>query len=129
MILFDVTKRLTFENLENWLEESKLHLEQDKVCYLLIGHKCDLDSERVVSAREAKQYAEFHDLNYIETSAKTGKNVEEAFSTLAKDIYEMLLSGKVKVHPEWDGIKEGYNRTQRPQEESPQRTVESGGCC
>ena len=55
---------------------------------MLIGNKCDLDSERAVSYDEGLQFAEEHHLTFLETSAKTAQNVEEAFLSSARTIYE-----------------------------------------
>ncbi len=128
MLVYDITKRQSFEHLEDWLEESKLHIEPHRAVFLIVGHKADMDDQRAVTTREGQQFADFHGLKFIETSAKTGQNVEEAFQIVTKDVYEMLDRGQVSVEEGWDGIKNGYTR---PRESFTlmEGEAQSGGCC
>ena len=54
---------------------------------MLVGNKCDLDSKRVVSAEEGARFARENDLLFVECSAKTAQNVDEAFQNTARSIY------------------------------------------
>ena len=62
-----------------------------------------------MGVREGRQFAEYHGLKFVETSAITGQNVEEAFMTVTADIYRMLEEGRVYLEEGWDGIKQGYS--------------------
>ena len=94
---------------------------------MIIGHKADIDQERAVTTKEGRQFAEHHGVKFMETSAKSGQNVEEAFTALTKDIYELLETGQITPEEGWDGIKNGYGK---PQETlSLEEGEESGGCC
>ena len=64
-----------------------------------------------VPTETAQQFADYHNLLFIETSAKTGLNVEKSFGDLALKIYDSLEEGKFKLQDGWDGIKSGYMRT------------------
>lgn len=86
MIVFDITKKETFLNVEKWILEIKHHCNNSPQI-LLVGNKSDLKHLREVSASEIKEYAEKHNLNYVETSAKEDSNVEYAFEKLVIDIY------------------------------------------
>lgn len=79
MLVYDITRRDTFVHIEKWLAEVKEHGNPDMVI-MLIGNKADLgETKRRVSAEEGERLAKQHGLYFIETSAKTAYNVEEAF--------------------------------------------------
>ncbi|EGG08909.1 uncharacterized protein MELLADRAFT_84389 [Melampsora larici-populina 98AG31] len=99
LLVFDTTYRPSFQHLENWLKDLKSFGDPNLVI-VLVGNKSDLitsnsqsdsssTSTRQVSVEEAQQWAIDHDLQYIETSAKTGENVEEAFASVAKQIHQL----------------------------------------
>ena len=84
---------------------------------MLVGCKSDKEHIREVQSADARQYADYHNLLFIETSSKTGNNVENAFNLIGNEIYKKLEEGKFKVQEGWDGIKSGYTRKsiQQPQ--------------
>ncbi|XP_060607393.1 ras-related protein Rab-39B-like [Ruditapes philippinarum] len=129
LIVFDITKRQSFENITGWLAEAKFHIEPHQAVYMIVGHKSDCESERQVSSREASQFAQLNGLKYIETSAKNGHNVEETFQTLAKDVYKLLEEGRVKMQEGWDGIKPGFNRGEETVHHLDEEETEKNKCC
>lgn len=64
-----------------------------------------------MSVKEAQQFAETHGLHFVETSARTGVNVAEAFSMVSQEVYDRIQSGEYTVEDGWDGIKTGFART------------------
>ena len=130
LIVYDITKRQSFENITGWLAEAKFHIEPHQAVYMIVGHKSDCDTERQVTYREGSQFAQLNGLRYIETSAKTGQNVEEAFLLLAKDINRLLEEGRVKIEDGWDGIKPGFNRTEENRQvQLEEEETEGSKCC
>ena len=89
ILAYDITDRESFNNVTNWLAEVKKHAGPP-VIKLLVGNKCDLENERVVTAKEAKEFADSLGISFLETSAKQRVNIDEAFMTLTKQIYELL---------------------------------------
>lgn len=89
MIVYDVTRRDTFNHVTTWLDDARKHSNSNMVI-MLIGNKNDLDSERKVKKEEGEALAIEHRLLFMETSAKTPENVEEAFNMIAKTIYEKI---------------------------------------
>ena len=128
LLVYDITKRCTFEHIEDWYEEAKMHIEPHRAVFILVGTKCDIESNREVTTEEGKQFAEFHGLKFLETSSKSGQNVEEAFLSVTRDIHSMLETGNLKMKEGWDGIKNGYAR---PDEtfQLMEGEAQSGGCC
>ncbi|XP_046581770.1 ras-related protein Rab-39B-like [Haliotis rubra] len=128
MIIYDITKRSTFENIKDWYEESKMHIEPQKAVYLVLGHKSDMEEQRQVTAREGRRFAEIHGHKFLETSAKSGKNIEESFALLARDIYQQLEDGHIKLEDGWDGVKPGFSRP-KDNLHLLEGDPEGGGCC
>jgi len=104
LLVFDVTKRDTFEGLELWLRETKAN-SNATLTTVLVGNKADLEGERVVSRTEAEQFAEAHGLNYVEASAKTGLNVDNCFLDVAKRVMVNIEAHVYDLANENCGIK------------------------
>lgn len=104
LLVFDVTKRETFEGLTVWLREIKAN-SNATLTTMLIGNKADLESERMVSQREAEDFAEAHGLTYLEASAKTGLNVDNSFLDVAKRIMTNIEAHVYDLTNENCGIK------------------------
>ena len=79
--MYDITKHLTYENVERWLKELRDHADSN-IVIMLVGNKCDLRHLRAVPTDEAKAYAEKNALLFIETSALDSTNVEAAFHNI-----------------------------------------------
>ena len=83
LLVFDVTRRETFEHLERWLQETRQFASQH-ISITLVGNKADLVREsrrhrRAVTTEEAQAFAQNNGIEYIETSAKSAAGVDEAF--------------------------------------------------
>lgn len=78
LVVFDVTNKDSFTNLQDWIKQSNQYADPATV-KTLVGNKIDLVSERVVSQAEGEIFAQDHGMRYIETSALDASNVETAF--------------------------------------------------
>lgn len=81
LLVYDIAKHLTYENVERWLKELKDHADQN-IVIMLLGNKSDLRHLRAVPTDEAKSFAERNGLSFIETSALDSTNVETAFQNI-----------------------------------------------
>ena len=88
LLLFDVTKRSSFISCKNYLEEVRINSDKNCVIYL-IGNKIDLEKQRQISLEEAQIFAKKENIKYVETSAVKNVRVEEVFTSLLNDIYEV----------------------------------------
>ena len=71
----------------------------------LIGNKCDLDTQRDVTHEEAKQFANENGLIFLETSAKTGEKVDDAFVETAKQIFLNIQDGSLDLNAAESGVQ------------------------
>ncbi|CAI0422252.1 unnamed protein product [Linum tenue] len=89
MLVYDITKRQTFDHIPRWLEELRGHADKN-IVIILIGNKCDLEDQRAVSTEDAKEFAEKEGLFFLETSALNATNVESAFVTVLTEIFNIV---------------------------------------
>jgi len=93
LLVYDITKHLTFENVGRWMHEVKQYSDPSTVVFL-IGNKADLDGEqRAVSKEEAAHFAAQEGMEFIETSALNAQNVEFAFEKVVSEIHKRFLAG------------------------------------
>jgi Ras-related protein Rab-2A len=106
LLVYDITRRETFNHLSRWLEEARQNGNPDMVI-MLIGNKSDMEARRQVSFAEGEKFAADHGLIFLETSAKTAANVEEAFVRTADRIFDNIQKGVYDVRNDSSGIKLG----------------------
>mmetsp|Transcript_41351 Transcript_41351/g.110656 ORF Transcript_41351/g.110656 Transcript_41351/m.110656 type:complete len:218 (+) Transcript_41351:121-774(+) len=90
LLVYDISKNVSFENIDRWLKELRDHADQN-IVIMLVGNKCDLRHLRAVSTEDAKAYAEQKGLSFIETSALDSTNVEQAFQSILTEIYRLVI--------------------------------------
>uniref|UniRef100_A0A0N5A3X9 Ras-related protein Rab-10 n=1 Tax=Parastrongyloides trichosuri TaxID=131310 RepID=A0A0N5A3X9_PARTI len=96
LLVFDITVRSSFENIRNWLSQVE-EFAKDGCVVTLVGNKADLSSQRKISSSEGKELAKAYNINYIETSAKTGLRVTETFHDITKKLLLKDLSEDKKT--------------------------------
>ncbi|KAL9360121.1 hypothetical protein Peur_048244 [Populus x canadensis] len=89
MLLYDITKRPTFDHVVRWVDELRAHAD-NSIVIMLIGNKVDLVDLRAVPAEDAVEFAEDQGLFFSETSAFSGDNVDSAFFRLLEEIYDTV---------------------------------------
>lgn len=87
LVVYDITRRTTFESVGRWLDELNTHSDTT-VAKMLVGNKYDLDNIRDVTVEEGKSLAEAEGLFFIETSALDSTNVKKAFEIIVREIYD-----------------------------------------
>jgi len=96
LLVYDITRRITYNHLTSWLTDAR-NLTNPNTVIMLIGNKKDLDGQRDVTYEEAAKFANENGLIFVESSAKTGENVEEAFLRTAKLIFQSVQDGHVEL--------------------------------
>jgi Ras-related protein Rab-1A len=97
-IVFDLTDKQSFENINSWFTEIEKYASNN-IKKILVGNKCDISKDREISYKEANEFANKLNIPYIETSAKDSINVQELFINLAKTLKEDKLK-KEYIIPE-----------------------------
>ena len=125
MLTYSIIDRKSFQNVENWLKQIQINAAAD-VIVVLVGNKCDL-GEREITIAEGQQLAKKHSLEFFETSAKDGTNVNEVFHYLAN-----VIKNKMADNPALKkGIVIGADQTATKMLSIPLRTSTpstSDGC-
>lgn len=89
IVVYDITKKKSFEFIDKWIEDVKNERGEDNVILCIVGNKSDLSDERQVSTEEGEQKAKVLGANiFMETSTKVGYNVKNLFKKIAKSLPE-----------------------------------------
>ncbi|XP_073444068.1 ras-related protein Rab-37 isoform X2 [Dendrobates tinctorius] len=100
LLLYDITSKTSFDNIRAWLTEVHEFAHKD-VVIMLLGNKCDVNSGRVIRTEDGETLAKEYGIPFMETSAKTGVNVELAFMAVAKELKQRSSSPddrKFQIH-------------------------------
>lgn len=89
MLVYDITRRQSFDHIPRWLDELRSHADKN-IVIILIGNKTDLENQRAVPTEDAKEFAQKEGLFFLETSALDATNVESAFLTVLTEIFNIL---------------------------------------
>ena len=93
IIMYDLTNRKSFENLERWFNIVSQNFPGKTV--FLVGNKLDLsDDKRIVTVEEGQKLAEENNMKFYEGSGQNGENVEEIFIQMAEKVYENIINDK-----------------------------------
>ena len=89
IVVYDITKKKSFEFIDKWIEDVKNERGEDNVILCIVGNKSDLSDERQVSTEEGEHKAKLLGANiFMETSTKVGYNVKNLFKKIAKSLPE-----------------------------------------
>jgi Ras-related protein Rab-11A len=125
LLVYDITKHVTYENVERWLKELRDHADSN-IVIMLVGNKSDLKHLRGVPTDDAQAFSEKEGLSFIETSALESTNVEKAFQRILTEIYR-IVSKKALASEESTtaGPGEGTTIVMDTDSATPQRST----CC
>ena len=121
LIVYDTTQKTSYENINKWMVEIKDKASKD-MKLMIIGNKTDLKDSRQVETNEALQKAKDLEAPLMETSAKDGSNVREAFYDLLKEMYREI---RKKIEVVESQTKGGNDGIQLETNEKPEKK----GCC
>lgn len=99
MLVYDISKRQSFDHIAKWLEELRGYADKN-IVIMLVGNKSDLGTLRAVATEDAKEFAERESLFFMETSALESTNVESAFLTVLTEIYRIVSKKSLVANDE-----------------------------
>uniref|UniRef100_A0A9J8BV72 small monomeric GTPase n=1 Tax=Cyprinus carpio carpio TaxID=630221 RepID=A0A9J8BV72_CYPCA len=112
LLLYDITRKSSFDNIRAWLTEIYEYAQKD-VVIMLLGNKSDMAAERVITHEEGEKLAKEYGVPFMETSAKTGVNVELAFHAIARELKHRNIQQphepKFKIHDYIESEKQKSN--------------------
>ena len=91
VMVYDMTNTESFDHVNDWLKEVNRYAAPGTV-KLLVGNKCDRINDRAVTIEQAQEFASDLGIPFLETSAKSAKNVEEAFLTIAGQLIKQRIA-------------------------------------
>ncbi|KAL1809435.1 hypothetical protein DCAR_0728973 [Daucus carota subsp. sativus] len=129
ILVYDMTKRQTFEHIANWLEELRGRADKN-IMIMLIGNKSDLGSLRAVPIEDAQEFADKENLCFMETSALEATNVEAVFLTVLKEIYRIISKKSLAAKDiDYKAVSLKGTKLVVPGQESNSSGMIGGGCC
>lgn len=123
LLVYDISSRETYNALTNWLTDARTLASPD-IVIVLVGNKKDLEADREVTFLEASRFAQENELMFLETSARTGENVEETFLKCARTILSKIESGQLDPEKMGSGIQYGDSSLRK----LAPREGKGGGC-
>ena len=152
LLVFDITRRSTFEHATSWLHDLR-QIAEEGIVVILVGNKSDLtnsstvsanesqgltsENKRAVTVPEAEEWCRRNGvMRYVETSAKSGEGVEKAFLEVAERIYENIEKGRYDLNDRRSGVRgPGVTTGQKANGETVKLNAGGkkggwgGGCC
>jgi len=127
LLVYDIAKHVTYENVNRWLKELRDHADSN-IVIMLVGNKSDLRHLRAVPTEEAKQFAAENNLSFIETSALDASNVELAFQNILTEIYR-IVSNKALENNSGDVTRPTAGETIQVTSMPDDKQQSAGRCC
>ncbi|BGP16364.1 hypothetical protein JCM10213v2_004366, partial [Rhodosporidiobolus nylandii] len=112
VLVYDITSRRSFESLQSWLSDARALASPD-LEVVVVGNKLDQEEDRQVPFIEASRWAQDNNALFVETSSRTGENVEQPFILLARAILLAIESGKLDPDRAGSGVSYGERALRR----------------
>ncbi|XP_047267383.1 ras-related protein Rab11B-like, partial [Capsicum annuum] len=125
LLVYDITRHVTFENVARWLKELRDHTDQN-IVLMLVGNKADLRHLRAFPTGESSGFAERENTFFMETSALEALNVENSFTEVLTQIYQVVSRKALDIGDDPASIPRGQTINIGKDDLSADK---KGGCC
>ncbi|CAL9092338.1 unnamed protein product [Musa textilis] len=125
LVVYDITRHVTFENIERWLKELRDHTDTN-IVIMLVGNKADLRHLRAVSIDDAKDFSERESTFFMETSALESTNVEDAFTEVLTQIYRVVSRKALEAGDDSAALPKGQTVNVGSKDDA---SAVKNGCC
>ena len=126
IVVYDISNEITFTNVKKWISDVRAQSPKN-IYIMLVGNKIDLSDQRKVSYEKGLEFAQSNNVNFIETSAKTGENVENLFYNCTNDIANKIKNNEYDLNDDSCGIKVGI--IVKPKNENDNNHKKKKKCC
>ena len=87
LVVYDITNEDSFKSIKSWVNTIKDECGK-QMQMIIVGNKCDLNDQRIIDKNAAMEYAKQEKIEYIETSCKTGENIQKAIAILCEKVLD-----------------------------------------
>ncbi|CAD5175108.1 unnamed protein product [Musa acuminata subsp. malaccensis] len=126
LVVYDITRHVTFENIERWLKELRDHTDSN-IVIMLVGNKADLRHLRAINTEDAKEFSEKENAFFMETSALESMNVENAFTEVLTQIYRVVSRKSLEAGDDPADLPKGQTINVGTKDDVS--AVKKAGCC
>ncbi|KAH7826477.1 Rab6b [Monocercomonoides exilis] len=99
IVLYDITRRPSFDNVESWIDQVRNERGENALIYI-VGAKTDLSSQRAVTTNEGEEFARKLQCQFYEVSSRTGEGVDELFRVVSASLVRKTTTESVKSRTE-----------------------------
>ena len=122
-IVYDITSQQSFDDVEKWYEEISKITEKN-ISIILVGNKCDLESERKVTIEMGEEKAKNLNCPFYETSALNNTHIDTVFQTITEDIYNRCKNERNEDEDDFEIVQKDDNLININAEKPPEKK-----CC
>ena len=125
ILVYAVNKKKTLKKIEKWISFIKENSKINEKALILVGNKIDI-VEREVTKEEGEEFAKQCNLEYFETSAKTGENIEKAFNCIYEKLYNLKMKPKEEKNNQSNAGNNKVNEKNQNVKIDKEKTIDKG---
>ena len=125
LIVFDLTKKLSFSHVDEWLRDVQEDIKKDTPI-ILIGNKCDLPEQRQITSKSAAVFAKKRNMDYFETSAVSSVGIKQVFEAAAQKVVETRVDQEQESKDKLTNLPKDVHLSST---DKPESRRSAGNCC